>query len=395
VTPEDGSGSVRILHLITSLTTGGAEAMLQKLVRAIRPLGYDSTVVSLTGTSTIGRELQEDGFSVVSLDGRGAILFPRQLFLLARTFNRLRPHVVHCWMYHSNVLGHAVVRLRSRRQRPGLVVSVRIALDAEYERKRSRNAIRRLDARLSALADAVVFNSHRAAEQHELLGYCMQRAGVIPNFFDTDYFKERSEEAIRLRKSIACEDGAVLIGLVARFDRQKDHLTFLRAARTVAAREPRCRFLLAGRGSDKNNCQLMHWVQECGLGDRVYALGERRDMPAVQSALDIAVSSSITEGFPNSVGEAMACGVPCVVTDVGDCKFVVGDGGVAVPPQDPEALAGAIIRLVDLPREERKRIGERGRRRVIAEFGVAPVVAKFTRLYEEVRDRAVAKASAD
>lgn len=369
--------------------------MLQKLVRATRPLGYESTVVSLTGAATIGRELREDGVSVVALEGRAGILLPPQIFSLLRTFQRVQPQVVHCWMYHSNVLGHAVVRLRGRARKPALVVSVRIALDAEYDRKFSRDVVRRVDARLSRAADAVVFNSHRAAEQHAALGYCMRRASVIPNFFDIDYFKPNVEEAARLRKSIGCDDDAVLVGLVARFDKQKDHLNFLQAARIAAARFPGCRFLLAGRGCDRNNGQLMQWIQGYGLLERVHVLGERRDVPAVQGALDIAVSSSITEGFPNTIGEAMACAVPCVVTDVGDCKFVVDDAGLVVPARDPEALGNAMSRLIALPTHERRSMGARGRQRVTTEFATAPVVEKFTTLYEQVRVGAARRASAE
>jgi len=260
-----------------------------------------------------------------------------------------------------------------------------MALDAEDDRKISRSMIRKLDARLSGAADAVVFNSHRAAEQHASLGYCMHRARVIPNFFETERFKPRPEEAAGFRRSIGCNDDSTLVGLVARFDKLKDHLTFLRAARTVVTRFPRCRFLLIGRGCDQTNGQLMQWIEECGLRERVCALGERGDLPMVQSALDIAVNSSITEGFPNAIGEAMACAVPCVVTDVGDCKFVVGEAGLVVPPRDPDALAGAIVKLIDLPPEARARIGERGRHRVMTEFSKASVVGKFTKLYEEVR----------
>jgi glycosyltransferase involved in cell wall biosynthesis len=129
----------------------------------------------------------------------------------------------------------------------------------------------------------------------------------------------------------------------------------------------------------------MQWVGECGLLDRVHFLGEVRDISAVQAALDIAVSSSIREGFPNAIGEAMASAVPCVVTDVGDSKFVIGSAGFVVPPREPGALAAAIIKLVDLAAYERKSIGERGRQRVITEFGMASVVEKFTKVYEEAR----------
>lgn len=379
------SKPVRVLHVITSLLTGGAEAMLQKVVRATRPLGYESTVVSLTAATTIGRELKEEGVPVVALGGRGGILLPHQFLRLVGIVRRVRPQIVHCWMYHSNAIGHALVRLNSRRKRPALVVSVRVALDARYDRKVSRDVIRKVDALLSGAADAVVFNSHRAAEQHAALGYCMHRARVIPNCFDTEYFRPSLEESVRLRRGIGCDVNTVLVGMVTRFDTQKGQRSFLRAAQMVAARFSSCRFLLAGRGCDRSNAELMQWIQDYGLLDRVHLLGERRDMPAVQGALDVAVSASIVEGFPNTIGEAMACAVPCVVTDVGDCNFVVGDGGFVVPPGDTDALASAITGLVGLPAHERKAIGDRGRKRVMAEFAMAPVVEKFTELYEDVR----------
>ena len=375
---------MRVLHIITSLLTGGAEVMLQKLVRATQPLGYSATVVSLTAASTIGKELQDDGVPVVALGGRGGLLLPNQLVTLARTFRRSQPDVVHCWMYHSNVLGYGIVRLKSPHARPPLITSVRVALDPHYKEKTSTRAIRKLDARLSGAADAVVFNSRRAAEQHASLGYRMDRATVIPNFFDTDRFRPRPEERERLRAAIGCRDGFV-IGLVARFDRQKDQHNFLEAARIVAARLPHCRFLLAGRGCDATNSELMRWIGESGLERSVSVLGERRDVEQIQAALDIGVNSSAAEGFPNSIGEAMACGVPCVVTDVGDSAFVVGDTGLVVPPKDPVELARAVIRLVELPTDERRRLGERARERVLMEFSTTPVVERFTRLYEEVR----------
>lgn len=387
------SRPLRVLHLITSLMTGGAEIMLQKLVRATRSLGYSSTVVSLTGLGAIGRELQDDGIPVVALGGKGGLLLPRHILKLVRTYRGYQPHLLHCWMYHANVLGYGLVRMGGASKRPGLITSVRVALDAHYVEKASTAFVRGLDARLSKSADGLVFNSHRAAEQHALKGYCMRRATVIPNFFDTDQFRPRPEERTRLRKSLGCDD-AVLIGVVARFDRQKDQRGFLQAARIVRARFGRCQFLLAGRGCEASNSELMGWIQEYGLADSVHLLGERRDTPLIQAGLDVAVCSSVSEGFPNTVGEAMACGVPCVVTDVGDCRLVVGDAGLVVPPRNPEALASAIVRLVDLPNDERKRLGERARQRVMMEFATGPVVEKFTALYESVRSRG-AYAAAD
>ncbi len=371
---------MRVLHVITSLATGGAEVMLQKLVLGLAPRGYDATVVSLTSLSRIGDELRASGIPVVALGGRGGILLPQQAAKLLGVYRRMRPEVVHTWMYHANVVGHLLVGLSGYRGRPALVSSVRGALHAAREQKLSLRMVRRLDARLSGSADAIVFNSRRSEEQHRAIGYATERATVIPNCFDPTLFRPNPAERARIRRELGCEN-ALLVGLVARFDRMKDHRTFLEAAGVVAARDSKCSFLLAGRGCDPANEQLAGWVRRYGLVGRVFALGERPDIPAILAALDLAVCSSVSESFPNAIGEAMSCGVPSVVTDVGDCAALVGDTGKVVAPRDPLALAGALLEMASLPAEARIALGARARERVIREFSTDRVVDMFIEVY--------------
>jgi len=372
---------MRVLHVITSLSTGGAEIMLQKLVSALNPQHYTSTIVSLTTTAPIGTELETAGVRVIGLGGRGGVLTPRQALLLMRTYDAVRPQVVHAWMYHSNIAAQALVGLRSRKTRPGLVLSVRGALHAAHEQKLTSRLIRRLDAILSSRSDAIVFNSRRAADQHVSLGYDRAKIHIIPNGFDADRFGVRPEERVRVRTELGC-DGATLIGLIARFDRLKGHRLLLEAARLVTDCRPHYRFVLAGRGCDASNEELQRWIVELGLAGRVHLLGERRDVAAIDNALDIAVCSSISESFPNAIGEAMACGVPCVVTDVGDCGYLVGETGYVVPPRNARALADAIVRMGELPEGDRTAMGANARRRVIAKFSMHSVVQQFAELYE-------------
>lgn len=372
---------MRVLHLITTLSTGGAEVTLQKLVRALDSRSYTASVVSLTKAATIGSEMAAQGTPVLALGGRAGILLPHQLGRLIRAYREFEPHVVHSWMYHANVLAQVLVGLTTRKIRPGLVISVRGAIHAPKEQKAMLRAVRRIDARMSHRADAIVFNSGRSAEQHVALGYESGRITVIPNFFDTTEFKPMPTERARVRAELGCGE-AILIGLVARFERLKDQRLFLQAARLVADRFPRCRFLLAGRGCDSRNAKLMRWVSELNLKDRVYALGERRDIAAIDNALDVAVCSSISESFPNAIGEAMACGVPSVVTDVGDCQYLVGDTGFVVAAGDARELADAIVNLVQLTPDERLALGVRARARVVAEFSPEQITRRFADLYE-------------
>jgi glycosyltransferase involved in cell wall biosynthesis len=377
---------MRILHVITSLGTGGAEIMLQKVVRALPPARYASSVISLTSTAPVGDEMREEGIPVVALRGHAGVLTPAQIRRLIRAYRSVDPDVVHAWMYHANLASQFLVRMCTRSARPGLIVSVRGAVHAPTEQKPMSRVIRRIDAALSGGADAIVFNSYRSAEQHVALGYHKQAVTVIPNGFDIERFESLPLERARIRAELGCGD-RFLVGLVARFDRLKGHRIFLEAAGHVAHDLPECRFLLAGRGCDDGNGRLRQWVAEFGLAGKVFLLGERRDVASIDNALDLAVCSSISESFPNAIGEAMACAVPAVVTDVGDCPRLVGDTGRVIPPQNPSALAEAIRAFANLPAGERTTLGASARQRIVKEFSTERVVHEFEALYERCARR--------
>lgn len=360
--------------------------MLCKLARGLHAQSHALSVISLTTDAPIGLELKAEGIPVLALGGRAGILLPHQLWRLVRAYREFQPDIVHSWMYHANIIAQVLTGLSTGRRRSGLVTSVRGAIHAPKQQKITTRAVRWIDAKMSYGADAIVFNSRRSAQQHAALGYDSSKMTVIPNCFDTDQYQPTPSDRARIRAELGCNQ-SVLIGLVARFDRLKNHHLFLRAAKSVADRCPDVRFLLAGRGCDTDNRQLMQWVSDLGLEGRIYALGERRDIAAIDCALDVAVCSSISESFPNAIGEAMACGVPSIVTDVGDCPYLVGDTGRVVNAESPEALAEAMFELASLPREVRASLGGRARVRVMEEFSLERVTSQFAGVYESCTRR--------
>src|SRR5260370_42667481 len=255
---------MRILQIITSLSSGGAEIMLQKLVHALKAQRYSASVVSLTEVARIGTELRMEGTSVLGLGGRGGVLLPHQVWALLRAYKNIRPDVVHSWMYHANVAAHILLNLSARKPRPGFITSVRGAIHAPREQKATLRVVRGIDARLSHRADAIIFNSRRAAEQHTALGYDARKITVIPNCFDTNQFRPMPAERARIRAELRCAD-STLVGLVARFDHLKGHRTFLEAAKLVSVRSPQCKFLLAGRGCDSRNQELIRFGPDLHL----------------------------------------------------------------------------------------------------------------------------------
>ncbi|MFN4282898.1 MAG: glycosyltransferase [Alphaproteobacteria bacterium] len=386
---------LKILHVITGLSTGGAEMMLVKLLANLPADETRHVVVSLTGGGPLADRIAALGVPVVQL-GMNRPGFAR-LPALAAGFLRLRrliraerPDLVQAWMYHANlVAGLAALGFRA----PPVIWGIR---QSDLDPKISKPAtirVAKLGGLLSrALSDTILCCSEVARVAHERIGYDPARMVVIPNGFDLGEFKPDAAARAALRRELNLPDAAPLVGLIARFDSQKDHRGFLAAAAQARRAVPDAHFLLCGGGVDAANRQLAGWIDDFDLGTRCRLLGARADMPAVTAALDIAVSSSaFGEGFPNVLGEAMACGVPCVATDVGDSRMIVGQAGRVVGPRDPAALADAIVDLLRLPADARAALGAEARARVAERFEIGVIARRYLALY---RDTLAAKAAA-
>jgi glycosyltransferase involved in cell wall biosynthesis len=288
-------------------------------------------------------------------------------------------------MYHGNLAASGCALLSGRRL--PVIWNVRHSIhDMGHETRLTRGFIR-LGAALSPSTRAIIYNSGLSARQHEALGYDSDKTVVIPNGFDCQLFRPRPEMAQWLRQDARIEPGRVLIGMVARNHPQKDPGNLIKAIALLAARGIDAHVLIVGPGFDTDNAEVMGAIAQAGVAGRFSLLGERHDIPDIVAGLDIAtLPSAWGEGFPNVLGEAMACGVPCVTTDIGDSAWIVGRAGIVVPPRDPEALADALGRLVALGCEGRRQLGTAARARVIEHFEVDDIVGRYQELYERCSD---------
>jgi glycosyltransferase involved in cell wall biosynthesis len=207
---------------------------------------------------------------------------------------------------------------------------------------------------------------------------------VIPNGFDLQQFKPAPEARQELCAELGIMSNACLAGLIGRFDPQKDHGTFVRASALLRDRKPDLHFILCGDGISWDNSELSRWILNVGMRDRFHLLGRRDDLPRITAGLDVScLSSAYGEAFPLVVGEAMACGVPCVVTDVGDCAMIVGETGVVTIPGDAQGLARGIGRILDMPPEARLSLGESARRRIQENFSLQRITREYENVYQE------------
>ncbi len=370
---------MRVMHVITGLGAGGAESMLCKLVSASSGLRH--SVVSLTNGGVLADRLGASGFPIAGLGMRAGIPSPIALARLVRLILRDRPDVIQGWMYHANLLAGVAAA----------AVHVPVVWGIHHTDVDPRNVkrlthwTRSLCARLSgALPARIVCCAESALRSHAGLGYRADRMLVIPNGFDVDAFAADPHARARLRRELSISGGAPVVGLLARVHPDKDHRNFLAAAALVARESREAIFLLAGRDATLSNPVLAAWIDELGLRPRTRLLGLRSDVPGVLSALDVLVSSSRAEGFPQVLGEAMLCGVPCAATDCGDSRDIVGAMGRIVPARDPGALAGAVLELLALTPPERAALGSAARRRIAASYDIRVVAQRYSALYAEV-----------
>ena len=374
---------LRIAEIITGLERGGAELMLLRLLGALDRRRFAPQVFSLRPAGVIGTQIADRGIPVHSAGIRGALPGPGELRRFGRQLCGMRPDLIHTWMYHADLLGGVVGRAVCRV--PVIWALHNSTLDPAQVGLATRLTVR-VNALLSRLVPArIVSCSQTAAGVHGSLGYPRDRLLIIPNGFDIDAYRPDADARRAVRSELGLAEDAFLIGSFARFHPQKDHRTLCRAAGLIAASRPDVHFLLAGGGIDAANVVLVQWLRESGAADRCHLLGERDDMPRLTAALDLALmTSSFGEAFPLVIGEAMACAVPCVVTDVGDARAMVGDTGRVVPPRDAHALAGAVLELLASSPGERTALGRRARAKIEAELSLTAIADRYAALYETV-----------
>jgi glycosyltransferase involved in cell wall biosynthesis len=374
---------MKIIHVITALEMGGAESMLHRLLASMDQSRYESSVVSLGPPGPMVAPIEALGIPVRSLGVRHPGSVPLAIARLTQLLWQERPDLLQTWMYHADLVGGLAGRLAG--QVP-TVWNIRHGKLEPGAHKRSTMLTATACARLSWHLPVRIISCSRAAMAlHAERGYDRGRMVVIPNGFDMAAFRPDPAARRFVRQELGLPEDSLLIGLAARFDPQKDHRSFFQAAARLHAAIPGVHFVLCGDEMTWENPEVASWVGEARLREHCHLLGRRHDMQRLQASFDIATLSSRSgEGFPNVLGEAMACGVPCVSTDVGDAAWIVGNTGCIVPPRDPVALAAAWSQLLRQPAAERVALGHAARTRIREHFALPAIVSAYERLYDDV-----------
>lgn len=383
VSPTDNKRPVSVLCLITALIGGGAEMMLYRLMSCLDRTKFRPQVISMMELGPVAEKVSGLGIPVRSLGMQQGKPNPLALFRLVRWLKQDKPDVIQTWMYHADLLGSLAARLVGN-----IPVSwnIRHSTLSHTDSKRLTHITARLCARLSYRSPRkIVCCSESAREVHTALGYAADKMLVIPNGYDLDKFKSDPVARRSMRTMLGIPQAAPVIGMIARFDPQKDHRNFLRAAGILHREMPEAHFVLCGEEITAENPHLLKWMGEAGIESRCHLLGRRTDIPQVNSMFDIAsLSSAFGEAFPNVVAEAMSCEIPCVVTDVGDAARIVGDTGLIVPPHDSVKLANAWHTMLQFSNQEWRRRGKAARQLVMDQYSLSQIVPRYEHLFDEL-----------
>lgn len=365
--------------------------MLYKLVSSMDEHKFENQVICLTSVGCVGDALIEKKFSVHSLEMKRGVPDPFSFIKLVRLLWSEKPDLIQTWMYHSDLMGGFANQFL--RDIP-LVWNIRNSnLDPNLSKKTTILIVKACAFFSKKFPRKIICCAESASNLHKSLGYSGEKIISIPNGFDVLKFKPNLEAKNSVRKELKIREDAIVIGLVGRFDPQKDHQTFFEAGKKLFKVHNNIQFVLCGENISNSNKEINDIIKKCGMVEVSKLLGRRKDVEKITASFDIGCSSSAYgEAFSNAIGEAMACGVPCVVTDVGDSALIVGDTGLVVPPRDPDALYHALKKMVDMGAEKRRDLGRLARDRVVREFSLDRVVNQYEQLYYSlVKSRKQAK----
>lgn len=388
---------MKILHIISGLGVGGAEMLLLRLIRESNGDGTEHRVIVLSGHDALCGQVQSAGAQVEILGMRSGLPQPGFIRRIMKQIIEFEPDVVQTWMYHADLLGGIAAYLarranpfRSPAKRPALVWAVHHTDFPTLLAAPKLCIVARACAMVSkAVPDLIVCCAEAARASHAHAGYNSSRMMVIHNGFDAHTYRPQPEARLRLRESLGLASNALIVGIVGRYHLLKDYPNFVASAARVCHSNPQCRFVMAGKGVEPDNVELVNMLRDAGLTGACHLLGPRDDIDALIPGFDVLCLSSRSEGFPTVVGEAMACGVPCVATDVGDTRALIGDTGLVVAPADPQALATAMLSLLRLPVDERKHLGALARERIVSTFSIQSTWQNYLHAYTTLLSRRV------
>ena len=371
---------MKILIIIDSLEVGGAEVFLEDLTEQLIQR-HEIEIVTLSSIGVIGNRMIRSGIKVTNFHFNSSILPFRQFLLLYQHIHQTKPDIVHTWMYFSNFLGGIAAFLARVKN---ILWSIHNFNISKGFLKKRTIFILKISAYLAYLIPKkIIFCSEESLKAHHKIRYPKNKLEFIPNAIDVRKFIFSYQDRTHVRSELKISQESMCIGMIGRYDPVKNQAGFIEAASLILNQKPDTYFFIAGRGVDTNNKTLINLITSRGLENNFFLLGERGDVNKLLCAMDIFVLPSFGEAFPISLCEAMSCGIPCVASNVGDVKFILGNERLLIKPGDVRELTDKILEIISLTYPEREVIGSELKKRVKEKFTIESVSRTYSKLYNE------------
>jgi len=371
---------LKIVHIITGLGNGGAEHTLYKICKY--DINNKHIVISLTGSGKYFSLLKKLNIRVYKLNCNFFSI--HKIFYLSKLLSLLKPNIVQTWLVHGDFVGSLAARLAGIKN---IIWNIRYSNLEIGKAKFSTILILKLLAKLSfSLPKSIITVSKKAKKIYEIKGYDSKKLKFIANGYDLTILKPNKIQRINFKKKIKIKNHIPLIGNIGRYDPQKDHLNFLKALSLIRSKNINFFCVLVGFNINKKNISLFSAIKRLKLSKNIKLLDQNNNIPQIMNGIDVYVqSSSYGEGFPNVVAEAMACGTPCVVTNVGDASNIVGSTGWVVPPDNPAKLSNAIEKVIcEINTSKWNKRCNKARLRIKKNFDIAKMVRYYNQLWIDV-----------
>jgi len=369
----------KIIYIITGLNVGGAELVLLRLLMKINKKEYDPLVITLREKGIMGERIEKLGINVHCLRIHSFINLLPGLIKLVNKINIFNPQIIHTFMIHSAFFVGIIAKLLNK---PTIIWNIfSTDLSLQSNKYKTRLIIIMCAYLSKIIPNRIIIDSNASYSSHKKAGYSWEKMEIIHNGVDTNEFSPNTIKRSEYRKQYFKENELV-IGLIARYHPVKGHDIFIKAVSILRREVSNVKFLLNGSNIEISNSKLMKMISKEGIQDFIHISDSKLEATNILLACDILVSSSKFESFPNIICEAMACSIPCVVTNVGDCAEIVGETGVIVSANDADELSSAIMGLINMPLKDRKKLGENARLRIKNNFSLSLMMEKYNNIYD-------------
>lgn len=378
----------RVVHIISDLALGGSEMMLYKLLAHTDRRQFEPIVITLNIKDDLKERISAHGIPVYTFTMQAGFVASWQLLPLAWLLLKLKPDIIQGWMYLGNIVATLTNSLLGNRY--PVVWNIRHSIPDQTQLSYRLRKLLQWGARLSTKPVQIIYDTKTHASQHQALGYCANHTKVIPNGFDTYLFRPNTYTRRLVRQELVIPKGSIVIGMIANYNSTSNHALFIQAATELHKHYKNYKqvhFILVGREVTQNNLELATLKAQSGLPKQIHLLGERRDIPALLNAMDIFTLTTQDQGFPHTLGEAMACGLPCVMAKVDEANRLVSEDVYLLEHFAPSNLAALWDQWLKTDESTLKALGQRAIQCIKSNYTISQVTTQFQTCYHDIRSK--------